>query len=78
MDDRLNTHGTKPEWRTKLQTMTDDELLRHCEKFIWLSAYANNNPRSDYHFLCDAGYVECVRRNRRDSYDEAYKEASAQ
>ena len=55
--------------------MDDEELYTHCERYIWLSAYAHNNPRSDYHFLCDAGGDECTRRDKPDIYDRAYKDA---
>jgi hypothetical protein len=73
--DLLNTGETKTEWRARLKAMTEDELYQHCEKYIWLSAYANNNPNSDFHFLCDAGYDECKTRSRVDVYDRAYRDA---
>lgn len=74
---KLNTHGVKSAWQEKLAAMTDDELFEHCEQFIWLSAYAVNNPRSDYHFLCDAGYDECARREQPGIYSRAHKQASS-
>ena len=74
---KLNTHGTKSAWQEKLAAMTDDELSKHCEEFIWLSASASNNPHSDCHFLCDAGYDECVRRGESEIYSQAHKQASA-
>lgn len=64
-------------WQEKLAAMTDEELFKHCEQYIWLSAYADNNPHSDYHFLCDAGYEECQRRDNLDIYSRAHKQASA-
>lgn len=75
--DTLNSGETKSEWREKLAAMTEDELYKHCEEYIWLSAYANNNPRSDYHFLADAGYEECHRREKMDLYKRAYNAARA-
>ena len=30
--------------------------IEETERMIWLSAFANNNPRSDYHWRCDACY----------------------
>jgi len=75
--DRLNSHGTKTEWTEKLKEMSEEELFKHCEQFIWLSAYASNNPRSDYHFLCDAGYDECKRRDKvSEIYQAAWHKAS--
>ncbi len=75
--DQLNGHlgcpaETKSGWREKLAKLSDDGLYKHCEKYIWLSAYANNNPQSDYHFLADAGYDECKRREKIEIYQRAY------
>lgn len=50
----------------KLAAMTDDELRKACNQYIWLSAYANNNPRSKYHWQCDLTYDECKKRNKVD------------
>ena len=61
----------------KLQEMDDDLLREDCERYIWLSAYADNNPRSDYHWQCDACYDEAKRRDRVDIYDTAHKAVSA-
>ncbi len=78
MSDKLNEGDlTKTEWKEKLEGMTEAELYKHCEMHIWLSAYAANNPRSDYHFLCDSGYAECARRDRIDIYSKAYDHASS-
>ena len=72
----LNDGTTKEEWREKLSAMTDAELYQHCERYIWLSAYASNNPRSNYHFLCDAGYAECKKRGKLGIYERAHRDAS--
>lgn len=42
-------------------------------EMIWLSAYASNNPRSDYHWQCDACYDECKKRGKEDIYNRAHK-----
>lgn len=56
----------------------DDETLEtETKNKIWLSAYAANNPRSDYHWHCDACYDECVKRGKPEIYQRAYKRASA-
>lgn len=74
--DKLNTYGSRRDWReNKLPGMSDEELERHCESYIYFSAYAHNNPTSDYHFLCDAGYDECKRRGRPEIYKRAYEAA---
>ena len=75
--DRLNC-GTKSEWHAKLEAMSDEELRKHCNKYIWLSAYARSNPRSDYHFLCDAGYGECQRRGKSEIYSEEFEKLAGE
>lgn len=60
------------EFKAKLPMMTDDELRKAADEFIWLSAYANNNLRSTYHPMCDAVYDECKRRERLDIYRDAH------
>lgn len=56
---------------------TDEELFEECKSTIWLSAYAANNPRSDYHWHCDVCYDESVRRGSgiyKQAYDKVYKD----
>lgn len=60
----------------KLEAMDDDALRKECEQKIWLSAYAANNPRSDYHWHCDATYDECKRRGKPEIYSKAHKSVS--
>ena len=55
---------------------TDADFVKIAENYIWLSAYANNNPRSDYHWMCDAAYDEAQRRKRPELYDLAWHQAS--
>ena len=64
----------KSEYISKIAAMTDKQLLKETKDKIWLSAYASNNPRSDYHWQCDACYDEW-KENRKDKYgyDQAYK-----
>ncbi len=61
---------------TKIKAMSDNVLTREAESTIWLSAFAANNPRSDYHWQVDAVYDECKRRGKPEIYNEAYKKAS--
>ncbi len=68
-----NYRKPKIEYLKKLVKMTDEQLLKECESKIWLSAYANNNPRSDYHWHADACYDECKNRDKPDIYKRAYK-----
>lgn len=65
-------------YRVKLQTMTDNELAKACDEFIWLSAYAANNPTSAYHWMCDFTYDECKKRDRVDIYSKAHDRLMAE
>jgi hypothetical protein len=68
----------KSEYVERISTMTDEELAKETESKIWLSAYAANNPRSDYHWHTDALYAECQKRDPSGAtYDKAWKKAAA-
>ncbi|HSN69052.1 MAG TPA: hypothetical protein VLV48_07390 [Thermoanaerobaculia bacterium] len=69
---------TKEEWATKLEAMSDDDLRRACNQYIWLSAYAHNNSRSAYHWMCDATYDECHRRDKDAIYSEEHEKLTRQ
>ena len=62
----------------RLATLSDDEFVDVAEKDIWLSAYANNNPRSDYHWMAALCYDEANRRRKPELYTKAYLQASGQ
>ena len=61
----------------KIADLSDESLKDQCETLIWLSAYAANNPRSDYHWQVDACYDEFKKRDKLSLYQEAYDRASA-
>jgi hypothetical protein len=71
-----NSGKPKTDYLRKMVLMTDQELKKECESKIWLSAYASNNHRSDYHWHCDCCYDECKRRGKEDIYSQAHKHAS--
>ncbi len=56
----------------KLATFTHQELYEACKQYIWLSAYASNNPRSNYHRMCDACYSKCSQLGLTELYDYAW------
>ena len=58
----------------RIHAMDDEKLERQTGKSIWLSAYANNNPRSDFHWQCDACYDEWQTRDDTEGYVRAYDE----
>ncbi len=68
--------ATRSTYVEKLQAETDDGLREAAEQMIWLSAYASNNPRSDYHWQADAVYDECQRRGKGNIYNDAHKKVS--
>ena len=64
----------KSEFIEQLAKCTDEDLLEKCRHYIWLSAYANNNARSDFHWMCDACYDESKKRDEKASiYEKAYR-----
>ncbi len=64
------------DFREKLEKASDDELREFCRRYIWLSAYANNNPHSDFHWMCDFCYDECKRRDKISTYTEEHSKLS--
>jgi hypothetical protein len=69
-----NRGKPKSAYFEKLKMLTDNDLFDETKNKIWLSAYANNNPRSDYHWHADACSDECKARNKSDIYQRAYDE----
>lgn len=69
---KSNDGPPRQEYADKLTTMTEDEFFEECKKYIFLSAYASNNGRSDYHWMCNACTLEGWRRGRDDIYLKAY------
>ena len=67
-----NYGNPKQAYLDKLANMDDKQLREACNQMIWLSAYANNNPRSDYHWKCDACYDECQRRHTEHIYEDEH------
>lgn len=66
----------KQDYLDKLAGMTDEKLVEETERMIWLSAYANNNPRSDYHWQARACHDEADKRGKVDEiYVRAYNQA---
>jgi hypothetical protein len=72
-----NDRRPKSEYLQKVVGMTDEALGKECESKIWLSAYANNNPRSDFHWHSDALWDECQHRGKPEIYEAAFNKARA-
>ncbi len=74
-----NNYGKpRQEFADKLAAADDIQYLALADQYIWLSAYAANNPRSDYHWMADACYDEANRRERPELYVQAWKHAAGQ
>lgn len=73
---RDNFGKPRQEFADKIAALDDAAIFKEAEHRIWLSAYANNNPRSDYHWQADACYDEAQRRGKPDLYSKAWEQAS--
>ena len=67
-----NDKRPKTDYLKKITEMIDEELAKECYSAIWLSAYASNNSRSDFHWRCDVCYDECRRRGKSHIYENAH------
>ncbi len=67
----------KEQYIAHLRTLSDDKLGEECEHKIWLSAYAANNPKSDYHWHADECYTESQERTDKGIYAAAYRRVTA-
>ena len=72
---RDNDGNLMTDYLQKIINMEDAKLEDEAGHMIWLSAYAANNPKSDYHYQCDACYDECERRGKPEIYNRAHKNA---
>ncbi|XAI95145.1 hypothetical protein [Microcystis phage Mwe-JY13] len=54
---------------------SDEEFVKDAEMQIWLSAYANNNPRAPAHEEVDKAYDEAKRREKPWLYKRAWNQA---
>lgn len=62
------------DFAAKLGEMDEAGLRSACNQYIWLSSYANNNPRSDYHWQLDYVYTECSKRGKVDIYKKEHEQ----
>lgn len=71
-----NYDNPKVDYMQKVALMNEDDLFAETKSKIWLSAYASNNPRSDYHWQCDFCYDLLSLRSKESVYKKAHKEVS--
>lgn len=60
----------------ELKKLNDNEYIDKVSGWIYMSAFCNNNPIADWHWLVDAAYAEAERRGNGKLYDKAWKLAS--
>jgi hypothetical protein len=72
LDGKDNSGKPRQDFAEKMAAMDDDAFVKEAEHRIWLSAYANNNPRSDYHWQADACWSEAQRREKPELYKLAF------
>lgn len=65
----------RAEYEAKLQAMTDAELVKAAETQVWLSAFANNNPRAPAHWKVDMVSDEAERRGKPWLYQQGWNDA---
>lgn len=56
--------------------LSDEEFASAAEMQIWLSAFANNNPRAPAHAEADKAYDSAKRMERVDLYKQAWRKAA--
>lgn len=76
LDGKDNSGKPRQDYADKLADMDDRKLVDECESYVWLSAYAANNLRSDYHWMCDATSDEAQRRGKPELYQRGWERAS--
>jgi hypothetical protein len=59
-------------YKIRIEGLTDDQITAELDMKLWLSAFANNNPISCYHWQTDALYSECERRGKPKLYSRAH------
>ena len=67
----------RQEFAVELAALDERGFVCRAETCIWLSAYASNNPRSDFHWQADTCYDEARRRGDVGLYERAYNRAVA-
>ena len=77
LEGRDNRGNPRQTYANRIAEMSERAFLKEAEQKIWLSAFANNNPRSDYHWQADACFDEAARRGQPDLYTRAFERAKA-
>lgn len=65
----------KETYASKLSEMDDRAFVEEVAERCWLSAFAGNNPRSNYHWQADACYDEAKRRAKPWLYQRGWNKS---
>lgn len=65
----------KIDFLVRLQALSDEAFSKQAAELVWLSAYAINNRRADYHWQADACYDEAQFRGKPELYQQAFEMA---
>jgi len=77
LEGKSNYGKPRQKFADKIAALDDEGFVKEAGQVIWLSAFADNNPRSDYHWQADACYEEAKRREKPELYKRAWKQARA-
>jgi hypothetical protein len=77
LEGKDNRGRPRQEYANYIAAMDEDTFLKEAETATWLSAYAADNRRSDYHWHADACYNEAKRRGKPSLYSIAFNKARA-
>ena len=77
-DGNDNYGRPKSAYLEKIAAMSDEQLQSETCSMIYMSAFCSNNPRADWHWMVDACYDECVKREKPDIYKVAYKQIESE
>ncbi len=78
LDGTDNSGKPRQAFADKIAALDDREFQAEAAHRIWLSAFANNNPRSDFHWQADACYADAARRGKPELYMAAWQAVSGQ
>lgn len=70
-----NRGNPRQNFADRIAVADEAGFLEEAERYIWLSAFANNNPRSDYHWMADLCHDEAERRGKPELYKRAWDNA---
>lgn len=66
------------EFREKLETLKDSELIRQIQRYVCWSLADADNPGAESHVMLDLIYVECLNRGKERLYDKVYESVCRQ